>query len=137
MARMTKIKFEDYSDEVIKSMKSKIIAALHDAAGELVSQAKRNSRVDLGDLKRSWSYRVDEKKYEAHIGSPLQNAIWEEFGTGEHAVKGNGRKTPWRYKDRSGKWHTTRGKTPNKTLGNAYLAKRKTIKAIFERCLKG
>lgn len=136
MSKVTNIKFEDYSDEVMDGMKSNIIAALHEAAGELVSQAKRNSRVDLGELKQSWSYRVDESKFEAHIGSPLENAIWEEFGTGEHAVAGNGRKTPWKYKDRHGQWHTTRGKRPNKTLGNAYLAKRNTIKGIFERCLK-
>lgn len=136
MAKITNIKFEDYSDKVMDGIKSNLIAALYEAAGELVSQAKRNSRVDLGDLKRSWSYRVDENKFEAHIGSPLQNSIWEEFGTGEHAVSGNGRKTPWKYQDRHGQWHTTRGKKPNKTLGNAYLAKRKTIKGIFERCLK-
>lgn len=136
MAKITNIKFVDYSDKVMDGIKSSIIAALHEAAGELVSQARQNSRVDLGDLKRSWSYRVDESKLEAHIGSPLQNAIWEEFGTGEHAVAGNGRKTPWKYQDRRGQWHTTRGKRPNKTLENAYLAKRKTIKGIFERCFK-
>ena len=136
MAKITNIKFEDYSDKVIDEIKSKIIAALYEVAGELRDQAKRNSRVDLGDLKRSWSYRVDESKFEARIGSTEQNSIWEEFGTGEHAVSGNGRKTPWKYQDRHGQWHTTRGKKPNKTLENAYLAKRKTIKGIFERCLK-
>lgn len=130
------IKFEDYSDEVIKDFKSKVIEALHESAGTIEGQVKRNSRVDTSQLKGSWTYKVDEDNYEAHIGSPLENAIWEEFGTGEYAVKGNGRKTPWRYKDAKGNWHTTKGKTPNRTLENAFRTKLKTVKNIMERCLK-
>lgn len=137
MAKTSKLKFEDYSDKVFDGLKSNIIAALHEAAGEIQGQAKRNSRVDTGDLKRSWDYRVDEANFEAQIGSPLQNAIWEEFGTGEYAANGDGRKTPWSYKDRRGKWHKTRGKTPNKTLERAFSSRKKAIKAIFERRLKG
>lgn len=136
MAKMTKIKFEDYSDEVVDDIKSKVLKALHEASGVLVSQVKRNSRVDTGQLKRSWTYKIDESKYESHVGSPLENAIWEEFGTGEYAVKGNGRKGGWVYRDAKGKFHFTKGKRPNKTLQNAVNTKRNTIKSIFERCLK-
>lgn len=42
---------------------------------------------------------MDESAQVATVGNPLQNAIWEEFGTGEYALEGDGRKTPWRYKD--------------------------------------
>lgn len=136
MAKVTKIKFEDYSDRAIGNIKDNIIAALYEAAGEIQGQAKRNSRVDTGDLKRSWDYRVDESKLEAHIGSPLENAIWEEFGTGEYAAEGNGRKTPWRYRDRHGKWHTTHGKRPNHTLERAFSSRKKAVKSIFERRLR-
>lgn len=132
----TKLKFEDYSDEVTADIKKDVIKALHEAAGAIASQAKRNSRVDTGQLKRSWDYSIDSKKYEAKIGSPLENAIWEEFGTGEYAVKGDGRKGGWRYQDKDGKWHFTKGKTPNKTLERAFRAKRKSVKSMFERLLK-
>lgn len=136
MAKISNIKFKDYSDEVNDDIESSIIAALYEAAGELRDQAKRNSRVDTGKLKNSWKYVVDEPKFEAHIGSPEENAIWEEYGTGEYAVKGNGRKTPWHYKDAKGNWHTTRGKRPNKTLETAYKTKKNAIKSLFERCMK-
>lgn len=130
------IRFEDYSDEVKEELRNKIIAALYEAAGELESQVKRNSRVDTGQLKGSWSYKVDDDKYEAYVGSPLENAIWEEFGTGEYAVNGDGRKGGWKYQDAMSKWHFTHGKKPNKTLERAAQTKRNTIKKIFERKLK-
>lgn len=136
MAKETKIKFEDYSDEVFERINRNLVAALYEAAGELQGQAARNSRVDTGQLKGSWDYVVNEAKLEAQIGSPLENAIWEEFGTGEYAANGDGRKTPWRYRDAKGKWHTTRGKRPNRTLETAFRAKKKTVKSIFERCMK-
>ena len=88
-------------------------AWLYEAAGELEAQVKRNTKVGTGQLKNSWTYKVDESKGEATIGSPLENAIWEEFGTGQYALHGDGRKTPWVYKDDKGKWHTTIGKHPH------------------------
>ena len=42
-----------------------------------------------------WTYQVDESKLEATIGNPMENAIWEEFGTGEYALNGDGRKGKW------------------------------------------
>ena len=54
------------------------------------------------------------------IGNPLENAIWEEYGTGEYALKGNGRKKPWVYKDERGNWHTTHGKKPLRPLQKAF-----------------
>lgn len=134
---MEKIIFKDYSDNVKGSIRDIAVAALYEASGELVSQAKQNSRVDLGDLKRSWSYNVDEGNLEAKIGSPLENAIWEEFGTGEYALAGDGRKTPWKYQNRHGRWITTHGKKPNRTLWNAYCSKKNTIKRIIQDRLKG
>lgn len=40
----------------------------------------------------SYEYKVDEGELTVHIGSDYWNAIYEEFGTGEHSIKGNGRK---------------------------------------------
>nr|DAI70788.1 MAG TPA: hypothetical protein [Bacteriophage sp.] len=39
-----------------------------------------------------------------------------ELGTGIFAEKGNGRKTPWVWKDFNGKWHFTRGMAPRSFL---------------------
>lgn len=70
------------------------------------------------------------------ISSPLENAIWTELGTGEFALKGNGRKGGWKYKDAKGKWHFTRGKPPVRMLHNAFTLKEPVIKKIFENKLK-
>ena len=127
----------DNTDEIIKQLNSRILAFLEEAGGEVVSQAKRNSRVDTGQLKSSWTYRISEKEYEVHVGSPLMNAIYEEFGTGIYAVGGDGRKTKWKYKDIHGKWHTTSGKKPNHTLERAFNTKKRAIKKQAENILRG
>lgn len=114
------VKFEDFSIQVKDTLDDKALAFLEEAAAEIESAARRNSRVDNGQLKGSWAHLTDDSAYEATIGSPLENAIWEEFGTGEHALHGDGRKGGWSYKDDAGDWHHTKGKTPNRTLHKAF-----------------
>lgn len=104
---------------------------LTEVGGVIQGQAQRNSRVDTGQLKSSWDYKVKDDA--VYIGSPLENAIWEEFGTGIYAednngaASGKGRKTPWNYIDRHGQRHYTRGKTANHTLQRAFDMKKNSI----------
>ena len=74
------VKLEDNSIKVKAALDDAVRAYLYEAGGELEARAKRNSRVDSGQLKNSWKYVVDESKGECTVGSPLENAIWEEFG---------------------------------------------------------
>ena len=62
-----------------------------------------------GVLKQSLTFVLDLTKKTVTIGSNLLYSIWVELGTGIFAEKGNGRKTPWVWKDFNGKWHFTRG----------------------------
>jgi hypothetical protein len=132
---MASVEFEDFSIQVKDAIDDAALRFLEEAASEIESSAKRNSRVKTGQLKGSWKHIVDENAYEATIGSPLQNAIWEEFGTGEYAVNGDGRKGGWRYQDDNGDWHYTTGKKPNRTLQRAFETNKSKIirraKAIF------
>lgn len=121
------VEFRDFSIQVKNAMEDKAIAFLEEAAAEIESAAKRNSRVDTGQLKGSWTHLVDESTLEATVGSPLENAIWEEFGTGEYAAESNGRKGGWSYQDDAGDWHHTKGKTPNRTLQRAFDSKKAAI----------
>lgn len=114
------VQFEDFSIQVKAVLDDKALQFLEEAASEIEEAARRNSRVDSGQLKGSWTHLTDDSAFEATIGSPLENAIWEEFGTGEHALHGDGRKGGWAYKDDAGNWHYTRGKKPNRTLQNAF-----------------
>lgn len=134
---MADIIFEDYSIEVKDAISSKINAALHECAGEVVSQVKRNTRVDTGQTKNSWAYYVDHIKHEATIGSPLENAIWEEFGTGEYALEENGRKGGWFYEDEKGEGHFTHGKKPSRAFYKAFTKLKSKIIKRIEQALKG
>ena len=103
------VQFTDNSAKVKAIIDEAAIAYLYEAGESLSSQVADNSRVGSGKLKGSWAYRVNESKGEAVIGSPLQNAIWEEFGTGHYALKGDGRKGWWVYVDNGddGNSHTS------------------------------
>jgi hypothetical protein len=62
-----------------------------------------------GALKQSLTFVLDLAKKTVTIGSNLFYSVYVELGTGIFAEKGNGRKTPWVWKDFNGKWHFTRG----------------------------
>lgn len=137
---MADIEFVDNRVQVNKALDDTVGAFLLEASSEIVSAAARGSRVDSGQLKGSWKANVNESKGEAVIGSELENAIWEEFGTGEYAAKGDGRKGGWSYQDDSGNWHHTTGKKPNRTLQRAFDSTKGKIinraKQIFKEVMK-
>lgn len=128
--------FVDNSLEVVNALDAAVIAYLYEAGGELSAQTKRNTRVGTGQLKNSWDYKVDKNKLEATIGSPLENAIWEEFGTGEYALNDDGRKGGWYYQDEKGNWHHTYGKTPHRALHNAFTSLKTALIRRAEEVLK-
>lgn len=127
---MANVIFEDNTIKLKEVMSERIMAGLEEAAGELESQVKQNTRVDTGQTKNSWQHYIDEAKLTAIVGSPLENAIWEEFGTGEYALKGDGRKDGWSYRDEEGVWHHTYGKKPSRALHNAVTTKKATLVKI-------
>jgi hypothetical protein len=122
------VELKDYSLEVKAALDEAMIAYLYEAGGEMEAQVKRNTRVGKGDLKNSWTHIVDESEGEATIGSPLENAIWEEFGTGEYALHGDGRKGGWHYQDEEGEWHHTYGKTPHRAFQRAFTSLKEALK---------
>lgn len=129
--------FKDFSIQVQNVIDDNINAVLEECAGELESQTKRNSRVKTGKTKNSFRHTVDDDSHIAYIGSSDENAIYEEFGTGEHALGGNGRKGGWFYEDEEGNGHFTYGKKPSRAFHKAYTSlKNKIIKRIQDS-LKG
>lgn len=134
---MSKIVFQDFSVQVKGAMDDSINAVLEECAGEIESQTKRNSRVDTGQTKNSFQHKVVDSEHTAYIGSNYENAIWEEFGTGEHALEGNGRKGGWYYVDDKGQGHFTYGKTPSRAFWNAFNSLKASIIKHIENTLKG
>ena len=95
---MAQIEFEDNIDEIIEEMRKRALAWLEEAGGEVESKTKLNSRRDRPgptSTAESFKHKVDEKSLTCVVGSDQENAIWEEYGTGEYALKGKGRMDPW------------------------------------------
>ena len=82
---------EVHDEEVRAEFRRTAVAWLHEACGELASAVRNNQRVRTGRTRQSWRYVVDEEKLEGCVASDSENAVWEEFGTGEYALNGNGR----------------------------------------------
>ena len=129
--------FEDFTIQVENVMDDKINAVLEECAGEMESQVKRNTRVDTGKTKNSFKHKVIDSEHAAYIGSDSENAIWEEFGTGEYAINGDGRKGGWVYVDEKGHGHYTTGKKPSRAFYKAYVSLKNKIIKHIENSLKG
>lgn len=132
---MAEVEFIDNRIKVKNAIESKITSALEEAAGELESQVKRNTRVKTGKTKNSWQHKVLENT--AYIGSNYENAIWEEFGTGDYALNDDGRKGGWFYEDENGNGHFTHGKKPQRALWNAYILLKSKIISMIQNKFKG
>ncbi len=130
------VQFIDNSARVMAELDDAVRAYLYEAGGELEAQVKRNTKVGTGQLKNSWTYNVDESKAECKVGSPLENAIWEEFGTGEYALNGDGRKGGWTYQDDKGNWHHTYGKAPHRALHRAFTSLKPALINKLKEVLK-
>lgn len=129
--------FEDYLMKVQGVIDDRINAVLEECAGELESAVKRNTRVDTGQTKNSFQHKVDNDSHTAYIGSNEENAIWEEFGTGEFAIGGNGRQGGWWYQDTKGDWHYTTGKRPSRAFQKAHDSQKSKIISRIQNSLKG
>ena len=120
--------FKDFTKIVLDKIHETGEIFLEEVGGEVEAQTKRNTKVDTGKTKNSWEHVVNTDKMEVQIGSRYKNALWEELGTGIHALNGNGRKkVPWVYKTPDGKFHATVGKKPRRALFKAYNSKKNAI----------
>lgn len=136
---MADVKFDDFSIKVMSAIEKLAPNVLEEVAGELESQIKLNTAVDTGQTKNSWTHHVIQvgDEHVAIIGSPMANAIYEEFGTGQYALNGNGRKGGWTYVDESGRGHHTYGKRPRRPAYNAYISLKNRLIRHMQEVFKG
>lgn len=136
---MANVEFKDFRIEVSGKLADIAQNVLEEVAGELESQVKRNTAVDTGQTKNSWTHHVKSNgdEHTATVGSPLANAIYEELGTGEYALNGNGRKGGWFYVDEKGEGHFTHGKHPRRPLWKAYSSMKNKIIKHIQDAFKG
>lgn len=158
-----KIVFEDFSADVLSKLNTNILKALEEAAGEMESAVKDNTKVGQvngGNTRGKWTHWVDDSTYTAYVGNPLETALWLEFGTGEHALNGDGRKGGWYISIGNGKnqisqavvdaygfkvvngsngekYAYTKGMKPQRPLQKAYDKNKKKISQHIQDVLKG
>ncbi len=85
------------NETVIKVLRQIIIDRL-EAVGKFVEDnANLLVPVDSGYLRGSITHKVDEQDLSVIIGTNVEYAAYVEFGTGEYAENGQGRKGGWFY----------------------------------------
>ena len=159
-----KVEFQDFSVKVKDALEEAAIQWLEEAAGEVKSQAIRNSDFSK-DVKNNWKHVVNESQKVATIGNTLELAIWTELGTGEYALEGKGRKGYWVYvkgnssvkesqpgrartleeakravailRDQGLEAYYTKGQRPRRMLHNAFESKKAAIIRRAEQVLNG
>lgn len=154
------VEFKDFSIEVKAALNDITKGWLHTWANEIASKARDNTQMDGEQgvqLRRSYRADVDEGAGSAKVGTPLESGYWEEYGTGEYAVHGDGRKGWWVYKDgyqgNGGKvltedeakaiaasdpsLHASNGRKPSYTLEKAFTETKPKAVTDLENKLKG
>ena len=122
-------------DGAVRSAMSDVSIALH---REVVNRVPSPGRYGIGNLKNSLNFRVESSDgvIYAVVGTPVEYAIYVEYGTGVYAEGGKGRKTPWMYKNRKGEWIRTVGQKPQPFLRPALDENKDRYKRYIEDKIK-
>ena len=122
--------FKDNSMEGKERLKNAAAKWLLQACILVEGQAVLLAPVATSRLKHSIDYIVDDDELVGYVGTNVDYAIYVEFGTGEFAENGNGRKGGWMYKDPSGEWFFTWGIEPQPYLRPAFRQTKGQIEAL-------
>ena len=122
--------FKDNSMEGKERLKKAAAKWLLQACILVEGQAVLLAPVATSRLKQSIDYIVDDDELVGYVGTNVDYAIYVEFGTGDFAENGNGRKGGWMYKDPSGEWFFTWGIEPQPYLRPAFRQTKGQIEAL-------
>ena len=122
--------FKDNSMEGKERLKNAAAKWLLQACILVEGQEVLLAPVATSRLKQSIDYIVDDDELVGYVGTNVDYAIYVEFGTGEFAENGNGRKGGWMYIDPSGEWFFTWGIEPQPYLRPAFRQTKGQIEAL-------
>lgn len=114
-----------------------IASAMQDACDLVEGSAKDKAPKDTGALRRSITSKIEVNGSEIDgiVFTPLEYAPYVEYGTGLFAENGNGRQTPWVYRDDEGNYHYTHGQHPQPFLRPALNENKDEIIQIIKEAL--
>ena len=92
MALVKSVKIESHIDEVNEELESKIHTWLESIGMDAASTAQDRAPVDTGRLKNSISYMPDDEEQAVYIGTNVEYAPYQEYGTsrgvsGKHFIQ--------------------------------------------------
>lgn len=127
--------FRDYRHRGHEALNQAAIKFLFEACSLVEGQAIALAPVDTGYLRNiSIDHYVNEAQLRGFVGSSAEYAVYVEFGTGEFAENGSGRKGGWVYKsDKDGKFYFTRGIRPMPFLRPSFRSNRSRIEALARK----
>lgn len=121
------------SKAIINAIEMGVQKWLEESSELILSKTKENTAVDSGKTRDGWVKIVSPEEYTAVVGNFLENSVWEEFGTGEYALLGNGRKGGWVYKSKDGKFYFTKGKQPKRAFQKAFSGNREQAMLLAKK----
>lgn len=98
-AKSLQVALNKWGEDVLDRVKEIIVETGTILRNEAIARAPS----DTGELKRTIEMTVAPDGLTAIVHVGVHYAIYVEYGTGIYAVNGNGRKTPWAYKDPKGR----------------------------------
>lgn len=135
---MASMKFTDNSKKAKQAIADGMDAGLEAALLIVEAQAKALTPVDSGGLRDSLTHAQEKTSggWSGIVGTPLMYGIYVEFGTGEFASNGAGRKGGWRYMAPDGKWYFTKGMQAQPFLLPAFRRTKKNVETTLGAKLK-
>lgn len=136
------------SKEFKDKMKDGVEAALEALGNQAVSHARQIITEKIprhadswytpkGDLKKFTDHQVVMSENAVYIGTDLEYAIYNEYGTGKYADGDKPGKTgPWWFKDDAGNWHRTEGMTAIHFLRDSVQGHESEYEAIVKQYIK-
>ena len=132
-------------DEVLESIENigdteQFSGILEKACALVEGEAKKAAPKDTGALRRSITSKVENTGSEIQgvVFTPLEYAVYCEYGTGLFAEEGGRTDVPWNYQDDKGEWHSTSGMRPQPFMRPALDENReKIIQMIKEGLING
>lgn len=160
------VTFTDSSAQIKRGLQEAIDRAMKASLLVLEAEAKSNAKVISGGLRSSITHQIKGSGASTLgiIGSPLEYAKYVEYGTGEKAEKGAGRKGYWVFVKGSTGMGASRGKSytlkqakqimaimrkdgkeayytngirPQKFFRGAFEAKKDVVKTMLAKELRG
>lgn len=122
--------FIDNSQQGKDAINKATLKFLFQACILVEGQAVLLAPVGTSRLRDSIDYYVDEKELIGYVGTNVEYAVYVEFGTGEFAENGRGRKGGWVYQDPSGEWFFTWGQDPQPYLRPAFREHKNDIESL-------